>query len=232
MINVAIVEDESDDALRLKGIVLRYGEEHGVDFRVTCFSNGIDFISDYTAEHDLVFMDVAMPHMTGFDAAERLRALDKNVALVFVTNLARYAIKGYEVDACGFIVKPVDYASFKPKLGAIVERIKKSDEPYMLIDSRDGKMRVFYSDIYFITVHGRYTILHTRTGNYELRVSMKELEKQLFESDFVRNDNSSMVNLMHVSSVGAEGAVVHGELVPCSRNGRKTLLAAFTHYLK
>lgn len=232
MFNVAIVEDEESCLNQMKEILERYGREKGESFKITSFINGIDFVTDFSAEFDIVFMDIDMPHMDGLETAKLMRRADRNVALVFVTNLARYAIKGYEVDARDFIVKPIVYDVFAAKLSRIIERVRRDSEPYLIVTTRTGKSRIFLSDIYYITVQKRYVVLHTKAEDIEMHISMKELEARLQGSTFVRGDNSSMVNLMYVTSVTQEGAVVNGKVIPCSRNRRKALLDAFTLYLK
>lgn len=232
LINVAIVDDDGQCAQELQELLEKYGEEHGETFHVSMFSNGVNFISDYTAGYDLIFMEIDMPHMDGFETAKLLRKVDSKVALVFVTNSVKYAIKGYEVDACDFIIKPVEYATFSVKLNRTIAKLDKNKETYLIVVSRNGMERVYYSEIYYITVQKRYVMLHTKKGPIEMHISMKELEEKLKGEPFVRGDNSSMVNLMYVSQVNQEGAIVNGQLIPCSRNRRKALLDAFTLYLK
>lgn len=232
MTRVAIVEDEEESARRLEEILKRYQDEFGTEFRISRFLDGIDFVDGYSADYDIVFMDIDMPHMNGMEAAKLMRECDPNVALIFVTNLAKYAIKGYDVGASGFLVKPLDYNTFCLRAGKEIERLKERDEPYLLVNSRVGKAKVLYSSICYITVHGRYVLLHMKNGVQELHVSMKELEPILSGHGFVRGDNSSMVNLKYVTEVNMEGAIVNGELIPCSRNRRKALLDAFTLYLR
>lgn len=232
MFKVAIVEDDAACLAALKEVLDRYGREMGEDFDVKSFCNGIDFVSDFSACYDIVFMDIDMPHMNGFETAKLMRKADSRVALIFVTNLARYAIKGYEVDADDFIVKPVSYDVFAPKLTRVISKINRAAEPYLIVTTRMSKARVYLSEIRYITVQKRYVVLHTKDEEIEMHISMKELEERLKGSSFVRGDNSSMVNLMYVTSVTQEGAIVDGKLIPCSRNRRKALLDAFTLYLK
>lgn len=231
MLKVAIVEDDEQSALHIKSLLERYGEENDSKFKVTVFSGGINFISDYNAEYDLVFMDMDMPHMDGYETAKMLRKVDSRVALIFVADLAKYAIKGYDVDAWDFILKPLEYATFSVKLKKVIDRIGRENEKYLCVVSRNGIEKVYYSEIYYITLQKRHVTIHTKRGPIEMHVPMKQLEAKLKDGPFVRGDNSSMVNLMYVTSVNREGAIVNGQLILCSRNRRKALLDAFAHYL-
>lgn len=232
MIRVAIVEDSKETAQHLKSMIERYGKEYNRTFQFSMFSNGVEFISDYIPQYDLVLMDIDMPLLNGLETSKILRKLDGNVALVFVTNLEKYAINGYDVGAIGFIVKPLNYATLSVKMHRFMDMIKEEPEPYLVVSSKAGVLKVNLSDVYYITVDGRYVVLHTKTGEIDLHKSMKLLEKELSSYNFVRCDNSSMVNLKYVSMVNSQGAVVNGTVVPCSRNGRKVLLDAFTMYLR
>ncbi len=232
LIRVAIVDDDQSCINKLKELILLYGKENGEEFRIATFTNGVNFISEYTAEYDLVLMDIDMPHLSGMETAKLLRKVDSRVALIFVTNLALYAVMGYEVEAMDFIIKPVEQKIFFSKLKRILPRIKTEDVPFLMVNTKLGIARVYITDIYYISVKGRYVVLHTRNGDVDMHISMKEIEKKLSGYNFVRGDNSSMVNLMYVSAVTNEGAIVNGELVPASRNRKKALMDAFTLYLR
>ena len=232
MIRVAIVEDSSETLRQLQGMVERYGRENGREFQFKCFSNGVDFISDYVPQYDIIFMDIDMPLLNGLETSRILRKLDCDVTLVFVTNLERYAIHGYDVGAVGFIVKPLNYATFANRMNRFLRHVAEGVEPFLLVNSKDGMAKVPLSDIYYITVAERYVLLHTRNGEIECHKSMKALEQELQVHAFVRCDNSAMVNLRYVTGIQGNSAQVAGTTVTCSRNGRKTLLDAFTLYLK
>ncbi len=232
MTRVAIVEDSQETRQKLKSMIERYGRENNRAFQFSLFSNGVDFISDYSPQYDLVLMDIDMPLLNGLETSKILRKLDQDVPLVFVTNLEKYAINGYDVGAIGFIVKPLNYATLSVKMHRFMGMLKEEAEPYVVVSSKSGLLKVNLSDVYYVTVDGRYVVLHTKNGEIEHHKSMKQMEAELTPHDFVRCDNSSMVNLKYVSMVNNLGAVVNGDVVPCSRNGRKVLLDAFTMYLR
>ena len=74
--------------------------------------NGMNFLDDYKGDCDLIFMDIAMPHMDGLETAAALRKRGDNTCLIFITSMAQYALKGYEVNAFDFLVKPLAYELF------------------------------------------------------------------------------------------------------------------------
>ena len=114
MFTVAIVEDEIDAARRLEVCLARYSQDHpDVRFDVTVFSEPTGFLDAYRPVWDIVFMDIEMPNMDGMSAARRLRVLDEQVILIFVTNMAQFAAKGYEVDALDYVIKPFSYNDFE-----------------------------------------------------------------------------------------------------------------------
>ena len=116
MYNIAIIEDERDAAQLIRSYLDEYSKSSGEQFTVYEFSNAVRFLENYTAKYDIVFMDIELPDMNGMEASRRLRMMDKDVILIFVTNMAQCAVSGYEVEAFSFIVKPATYNNFVMKL--------------------------------------------------------------------------------------------------------------------
>lgn len=94
---IAIVEDDNGFASGLHRFIDDYGKELGLGISVCEYANGLEFIFDFSSQYDVVFMDVDMPHIDGIDTAKKMREIDENVTLVYVTNMVRSAIRGYDV---------------------------------------------------------------------------------------------------------------------------------------
>ena len=124
MIRIALIEDESEAKDLFMTNLDRYSKEHGVEFTVAHFCNAMTFLESYKPVYDIVFMDIKMPDMNGLDAAHRLRQLDPSVILIFLTNLSQYAVRGYEVNALDFIVKPISYYVLVLKLERALHRLE------------------------------------------------------------------------------------------------------------
>ena len=105
---------------------------------VTPFADGAEIAAPYKPGFDIILLDVDMPQLGGMSAAERIREQDENVVLVFVTNMAQCAIRGYEVDALDFVVKPVSYAPFSMRLARAIKRVRSRAALTISLQTNDG----------------------------------------------------------------------------------------------
>ena len=94
---IAIVEDDPAEADVLRSHFKRFAPDSGEEFDIQRFQDGDAFRSTYQPIYDLVLMDIDLPGINGLATAERLRRVAHSVALVFVTNLAQYAINRYSI---------------------------------------------------------------------------------------------------------------------------------------
>ncbi len=231
MYRIAIVEDEPVSIEKLKRYLQRFSEENHIPLSVKVFHDGLSFISDYTADHDVVFMDIEMPHMNGLESARKMRMIDSEVCLIFVTNLAQYAIEGYAVRAMDFLVKPVEFQNFSMKLKRALDSRSRSQKKELVLSAGSEMRRVRLEDIYFIEVMDHQLIYHTEQGDFTERRSIKEREMQLTEHDFVRCSNSYLVNLRHVTAMRGNDITVAGHTVPVGRTKKKDFMKRLTEYL-
>ena len=125
MAQIAVVEDNDAMRAQLCGFIAQYAQESGHQLDVTAFSDGAQLVEPYRPGFDIIFLDIEMPTLGGMPTAERIRRQDPDVVLVFVTNMAQYAIRGYEVDALDFVLKPVSYYQFSTKLERALQRIRR-----------------------------------------------------------------------------------------------------------
>ena len=93
MIHIAVVDDDPTERARIKECLDYVTEKRKAEFSVTEFGDGEEFLGTYTPCYDLILMDIEMPGMNGLETAKKLRAVDKTVLLMFVTRMARLAVK-------------------------------------------------------------------------------------------------------------------------------------------
>ena len=119
-------------------------------------------------------MDVEMPRLDGFGAAEAIRAVDADVVLVFVTNMAQYAIRGYEVDALDYVLKPVNYYQFCTKLSRAIQRVQRRRGGQVVLQLAGGGIQLLdTADIYYLETRSRMLYYHTSKGEFAARPACK-----------------------------------------------------------
>ena len=231
MIQVAIVEDDTSARARIRECLDYVAVETQVVFDIHEFSSGFSFIGQYVPGFDIVFMDIDMPGMNGTDTARALRKMDTNVVLIFVTNMAQYAISGYEVDALDFVLKPINKYSFALKVKRAVARTTKRTDDCIIIKTDAGLRRERITAIKYLEMDGHYVIYHTTSGNYAEYSTLKDAEAKINRPYFVRCNRSFLVNLRHVKSLQKDVIIVDGDELIISRPQRKAFLEALTEYM-
>lgn len=233
MPNIALVEDEPEAADVLAAFIARYADEKGLELAVTRFGNAMDF--EMTHQHfDLVFMDIQMPGINGMEAAQLMRTYDSETPIIFVTNLAQYAVKGYEVDALDFIVKPVTYFNFRMRMDKAMRRIRRNASRSIAVGTRDGMRVVALSDIEYVEV-SKHDLSYHLVGEEEPFVvygSLVAFEQEVEGGPFVRISNSCLVNMNRVRAVrGGELVMQGGEVLYFSRSRKREAVATITSFL-
>lgn len=144
MIRIALVEDEAEVRAQLQGYVQRHTRQYGTEFAVTEFADGMELLDDYRPVYDILFLDVEMKHLDGMETARRVRELDKDVIIVFITNMAQYAIGGYAVGALDYVLKPVPYFAFSQQLRKAEEQLRRRARHYLALPVEGGMRRLGY----------------------------------------------------------------------------------------
>lgn len=223
MYHIAVVDDDAADRSEIVGNIERYRKEKAMSFTVSEFDNAVKFLEGYNPAYDIVFIDIQMPYLDGMTAAEKLREIDRAVPLVFITNMVKYAVKGYSVDAADFVVKPVAYGSFSVMLDKVIRLADKKDEAVVL-KTADGKVRLWLDRVSHVEVMDHQVCYHADDGEHMVWGSLKDQESKLPSDRFAKCNNYCLVNLKYVEGItDGEVRLGGGRSVPISRSKRKEL---------
>jgi two-component system LytT family response regulator len=234
-IRTMIVDDEELGRERIR---MMLAEHPDIEVVAEC-GDGNEAVQTIERERpDLVFLDVQMPGMNGFEVLEALEG-DPLPAVVFVTAHDDYALKAFDIHALDFLLKPFDQPRFEKTLerarmqvsqtrsSAIDSRILslledlKGDKRYpdRLIVKSGG--RVFFlraEEIDWVEAAGNYVRLHARNESHLLRESMKNMEAKLDPKTFVRIHRSAIVNVDRIKELEPW---FHGEYIVIMRDGTR-----------
>lgn len=231
MIRIALVEDDRAYRQELMQFLERYAQESNEKFHITTFTDGDEIVDGYTCDFDIILMDIVMKYMNGMDAAERIREMDSEVVIIFITNTPQYAMKGYMVDALDYVLKPITYFSFSQRIDRALARMKKRKKKFLSISYKGGIKKLDVSKITYVEVRDHDLIFHTAEEEYLSKGTLSDVEQTLEQQHFFRCNKCYLVNLEYVESVQNNDILVAGDLVQVSRAKRKALLDALNDYI-
>ncbi len=228
---IAIVEDDYKASKSLRNMLEKYAHEKDIKININEFDGAISFINSFKSNFDIIFMDINMPVMNGMDAAKELRKIDENVILYFITNMAQYAINGYEVGAIDFLVKPVTYYQLKLKLEKALMELKRKDNDKIVVVHKNGMLRISTHDIYFIEVLGHHLCYHTIKGNFTSYGTLKEVFNKIQDPLFLQCNRCYVINLRYVNEINDQTVRVENDTLQISRNRKATVIRALSEYM-
>ena len=233
LIQVAIVDDEKQALDELENCLDRYSKEKGAQFAVTRFTSSVDFLEKYSARFDMVFMDIQLPDYDGVEVMKKLRVFDKSTVLVYVTNMANFAIKCYEVGAVDFIVKPLEYYFFSVKMDRILKRMSYTRDSSIRVKMRDGFVKLFINSISSVEVYGHDIVYHTDSGDLNACGTLKSVEDMLGPRGFARCSNCFLVNIHYINRIEGNNVYLRGDDRPISisRTKKKSFMQAVERYM-
>lgn len=231
MIRAAVVEDDARCREQIVGFLNRYGETKKIGLEITEYTDGQEITENYRPCYDVIFLDIEMPRLDGMKAARIIREKDAHVVLVFITNVARYAVKGYEVGALDFILKPLKYDAFAVKMNRIARMAKVPSDKSVVITSGTDVYRIPVSELLYVEVSGHQVIYHTGEQEICIRGSLKDAESLLTENGFEKCNSCYLVNLRHVKGIRDNFVIVGHEKLQISRARKKGFVQAVTEYI-
>jgi DNA-binding LytR/AlgR family response regulator len=158
---------------------------------------------------DAVFLDIAMPGLSGIDVAKVLSRFKEPPAVVFVTAHDEYAVSAFELNVVDYLLKPVSESRVREAVRRIVDgsHTQMPDEDETIPVELGGVTRfVQRSDVRYVESHGDYVRLHTTDGSHLVRIPMAALEERWRDAGFVRIHRQCLVSLAHVTQVRVDGS--------------------------
>jgi two-component system, LytTR family, response regulator len=177
---------------------------------------------------DLLFLDIRMTRMDGFDAYAAVKEVVRHV--VFVSAFPEHATRAFDVEALDYLVKPVAQARFNAALDRVRRAPEIERQPRVFLSALQGGVSVPVADIDWIGADGAYAIVHIGAERHVLRESLTTLMKRFGAGRFARIHRSAVVNLDRVRGLRrsrthqVEIELTDGSRLPVSRRRARTLL--------
>lgn len=230
MLQIAIVDDRLEDAEWLQSQVLHYLKQGKRPYRIQIFQDSVAFIQSPERFH-MAFLDIRMEKIDGLETAHFLRKINQDTVIVFVTQMAQLAIRGYEVDALDFVIKPSEQAAIDRVMERALARVAKQRDEHLVLKTSKGVYHLPLKRITYIEIYNHELSYHSLDGSYQVRGQLNAVYEQLKDKDFVLCSRSSLVNLRHVQSIHRDHVICGGERVHLSKSRYQELKQALVRYL-
>ena len=231
-LKVFVLDDEPDAVKRLEILLKKIPQIQAV-YTSTDPKDALDKI--ISVKPDLLFVDVEMPGLSGFDVVQYLQEQNQNLSYIFVTAFDQYAIKAIRSAAFDYLLKPVDIDELKCAILRLEEggtRLQsfKSVRAYEKIrfSTRTGYIYLDPDDVVFCEACGAYTTLHLNDYNkYIVSQNLSRIQNKLPEKSFLRIGRSGLINAKFLHAIDRKSKSITLKI------GNETLvLKASMKYLK
>ncbi|HOP73293.1 LytR/AlgR family response regulator transcription factor [Thermoclostridium caenicola] len=202
---------------------------------VECLSSGEEILESYRRNkpYDILFLDLKMKPINGFETARQIRMFDNQVIIIFVTSLTDYVLKSFEYKPFWYLIKPVTQKNFKNVfMKAVAERLSANRAEYLFRTKAEGVMKLNVGSIIYLESQSRRIRLHTVDSDYYFYSGMNEEEEKLSRYDFIRVHKSYLVNPQYIKQINRTWLVLKdGERLPVSERRYKAVFDFFTDYM-
>lgn len=225
-LNCVVVDDSSLQRMVTAKLVNNHPNLH----LVGDFSNAIEAKNCMTVHNvDLIFLDVEMPVISGFDFIDGLKIKPQ---VIFITSKAEYALKAFDYDATDYLQKPIVLERFNASVKRasdfhMMKRENYEEEgEHIFIKSNLKKLKVFTNKIKWIEAYGDYVKVVTEEDTNLVLSTMKSFEKDLSRDKFIRVHKSYIINIDKVERFNSKFAEIGITKIPLSRNKKEDLVRA------
>lgn len=248
MIRCILIDDESNSLEMMEWLLKTYCPQVKIEAMCQAADEGIKAIEHF--KPDVVFLDIEMPHMNGFDMLEQFDKLSFDV--VFCTAYDQFAIKAFKYSALNYLLKPVDPDDLqetirrieekktvpgKEQIELLLQNLKLTSGATMqriALTTNDGLLFVSTADIMYCEAESNYTSVVLCNRKVLVSKTLKEIDEALSGNDFYRIHNSFLINLNHIEKYirGDGGYVVmnDGKAVSISRAKRQEFMEMFSKF--
>lgn len=242
-VQIALCDDEISELEKTEQLLSAYEQKHsGTDFVIQCFESTdklLDRVIERDYAPDLIFMDIYMPQEQsenvpmGMKAAKKLCDMGNKAKLIFLTSSKEYALEAFDVEASGYLLKPVLEEKLFSILDKFLEDIERKDKKYIFLKRNGSVLKVSLGDVVYFEAQGKYQRIQMADGTELLQnLTMAKLyEMCLGCREFVRVGISYIINLEHINTLNAQEIIMdNGQKIYLPRGTYRSLREQYFEY--
>ncbi|WP_373600459.1 LytR/AlgR family response regulator transcription factor [Paraclostridium bifermentans] len=232
MIRIGICEDEREIQVLIENYLNEILKNMNLEYEIQKYNCGEELLEGNLKDIDILLLDIQMGKLNGMDTARKIREVDSEMEIIFITSLIDYIQEGYEVRAYRYLLKPIELEELKKHMLTCIKEIEKNKNHCILIKNKSNTYKIYSNEIKYIEVQKKDMTIHTINKTFEAKYSLEKIEKDLNSDGFVRCHKSFIINLSYIENIKLNTAILEsGEEVPVSRYRYKEVKERFLKFL-
>lgn len=233
MLFIAICDDNAADRAKLHKTIENYLAKQDIKAKICTYDNPdklISVIESTTMCFDIIFLDIIMGDMNGMTCAKIIRQRDELANIIFLTSSTDYVYEGYEVNAVGYLVKPINIRQFDKVMEKAIAQIEDINKASIYITCRGATQRIPTKDILFLeSENNKVKIALAKTKEIiNVYAKLDTFEQTLLSKAFIRAHKSFLVNFLYIEKYENDRFELQdGTVIPISRTNKDKVRESF-----
>ncbi|MCC8027321.1 MAG: LytTR family DNA-binding domain-containing protein [Clostridium sp.] len=231
---IAVIDDSIEESRQLSGFIDTYFSKANLSQHTTIFNTAVDFLGVWRREaFDLVFIDIFLKHeASGIRIAERVRKEDDQCTIIFTTSSTDFALKGYEVRALDYMLKPITYDNFCETMEYFSCIIQKKNAHYIEVKESRIMVKLPVDDILYTDYYNHYIQIHLTGKIVRTYMRFEDFSGMLLcYPQFACCYRNCIINMDKVISLDKGEFIINtGERLPITRSLRSQIHQQYADY--
>mgnify|MGYP004454502345 CR=1 FL=1 len=222
-----ICDDQEQYGKRLKQHILKNRNMQQESWEIVLFSDSKKLYEEmeHYREYDVIFLDIEMPEMNGFDLAKKFKQLCPGLRIVFISSYEELVFSSFVYRPFYFLRKSKESQELPEILNSICRDMQQQKGAYLALKTENDYVKIYFHEIYYMESERNRLHIHTGKKEYIYYKSMKTVQELLPEKEFLKCHGSFLVNVFCIKEVQEKDLLLlNGERIPVSRTYRKYLI--------
>ena len=237
----AICDDDLNHLDVLKYEIIKVSKEYNLKIEIDKYDLGIQLIDELLTnpnKYDIIFLDIEMPEMDGMKVGHRIREINKDVIIIFVTGFKAFALNAFEIRAFDYLLKPIKYTKLEATIMDAINKVEmhksKDENSNALIFSYNKKMyRIDINEIIYIEKESNKSRIVCEDNIYEIYESLKKINQRIDKKTFMQPHQGFIIHSKKIKNYENQRIeMVSGDFIPVSKSNIKKVKQIFFESLR
>ena len=236
MIHIYLCDDNEILLRKYQEMLTSIAKKHSIEIAIRTFTSGEQMLFHVEAEpneSDIIYLDIIMKELTGIETAKKLKKLDCQAEIIFLTSSEEFVFDSFDVSPLHYLIKDaVGSNKFEEVFLRAVKISSEKINTMFFCETRYAKKQIPVNKISYFEVNGRLMNVHYEKNSFEFYSTIDKIELSMSKHSFVRCHRSFLINLNFVDEIGKnEITLINGDIIPLGATYLKDVKLAFSTYL-